>query len=77
MSIEGPRMESFADMKREADAQIKELEEKYPTVESMVEDYRMAYIDRSTVSYRFPDLKDQEEVVRLAIERNEADGLPH
>jgi hypothetical protein len=77
MSIEGPRKETFESMKREADEQIKELEEKYPTVESIVDDYRMTFIDRSTVAFRFPDSKDQEEVFRLAVERNKAEGLPY
>jgi len=67
-------MESFEDMKRDAAEQIKELENMYPTIESIVDDYRNALIGEGALSMRFPDEADQQEVLRIAKERNDAEA---
>lgn len=66
-------MENFEEMKKDAEESIEELKVTYPSVESIVDDYRNAFISEGVVSVRFPDLKDQQEIVRIAQERNEAD----
>lgn len=66
-------MESFEDMKTDAESQLRELQEKYPTPESMVDDYRNALISEGALNLRFPSEDDRNEVLRIAKERNEAE----
>ena len=66
-------MESFEDMKKDAAESIKELEEKYPTIESIVDDYRNTLILEGALNMRFPDEADKQEVLRIAKERNDAE----
>ncbi len=54
---------------------LKELTDQYPTVESAVEHYRHGVMSDAMFCVRFPDLKDQEAVQRLAALRNTEDGV--
>lgn len=75
MSFEKPRMETMAELRADHEADLKEITARYPTVASIVDDYRTGMLDFAEVSYRFPEKADQDEVIRLSGERNEAEGL--
>ena len=66
--------ESFENMQKQSLEHAQELREQYPTIESLVDDYRKGIVDAGMMKMRFPDKADQEEVLRIAEERNEADS---
>lgn len=57
----------------QAEAYLQELIAKYPTPESIVDDYRHDGISQLAMPRRFPDPDDQKEIRQLAEERNAAD----
>jgi len=54
--------------------QGEEARERYPTIESIVDDYRNGLIMWGEVELRFPDKVDQDEILRLAEERNQSEN---
>lgn len=62
----------IAEERIRSEKNYQESVEKYPTIESIVDHYRKGMISFAEVCFRFPDESDQNEVIKLAEERNQS-----